>query len=461
LSGRHYDRHGSDLQHRSSGAELRILCLGASITFGVGSTTGNGYRKDLRDMLIAAGNKVTFVGTQSSGNMLNNANEGYPGMRIDQVMGFAWNSYAYFPNVVLVHLGTNDFVQHYDPQTSADRMGTLIDQIFSATPSTLVVISKLLPNNKTVIESGIQSFNSLLDGVVSGRTSKGKNVMLVDMHSSDFSIADLGPDGTHPTDAGYRKMAKAWFDTLDPAVKAGKVPAVDSRAIAFPPKNNNVCPVSLTGMGLPRVSQYGFGNKTATFKGVWKNAGTFLNHTVYKPRRWFWVDLTGSNGDDYVYVDDYDLDKDNTITAALNLGGEQFTSLLTFHNTPGCVYDNIEFADMDGDGIADFICKGDDRTLQVYRTLPGDGQPTWASPIQHRPDFGLDGSAIAIVDMNGDGLADVVSVTWAGRVSISYNLGNTWSNAHVIFQIPAFANTIHGDGPNFATIEFLDINGDG
>ena len=59
------------IEHRSGGTALRILCVGASITFGVGSTDGNGYRRDLRDLLEHAGSTVHYVGTQSSGNMKN------------------------------------------------------------------------------------------------------------------------------------------------------------------------------------------------------------------------------------------------------------------------------------------------------------------------------------------------------------------------------------------------------
>lgn len=47
----------------------RILPLGASITWGQGSTTGNGYRKVLADKIIAAGGKVNYVGSRQSGTM--------------------------------------------------------------------------------------------------------------------------------------------------------------------------------------------------------------------------------------------------------------------------------------------------------------------------------------------------------------------------------------------------------
>lgn len=40
---------------RADGSNLRILPVGDSITVGVGSSDGNGYRLDLRNMLISAG----------------------------------------------------------------------------------------------------------------------------------------------------------------------------------------------------------------------------------------------------------------------------------------------------------------------------------------------------------------------------------------------------------------------
>lgn len=51
---------------------LRILPLGASITWGTGSTTGNGYRKPLYDELKKNGFEVEMVGSKEHGNMKDN-----------------------------------------------------------------------------------------------------------------------------------------------------------------------------------------------------------------------------------------------------------------------------------------------------------------------------------------------------------------------------------------------------
>ena len=51
---------------------LRSLPLGASITWGQGSTDGNGYREDLRKLLVQRSTVVDMVGTVHSGKMSDN-----------------------------------------------------------------------------------------------------------------------------------------------------------------------------------------------------------------------------------------------------------------------------------------------------------------------------------------------------------------------------------------------------
>ena len=73
----------------STSVPFRIMSLGASVTFGVGSTTGDSYRKDLEDLLVANGNSVTYVGTKKNGNFTDNAVEAVPGFVISQIAALA------------------------------------------------------------------------------------------------------------------------------------------------------------------------------------------------------------------------------------------------------------------------------------------------------------------------------------------------------------------------------------
>jgi hypothetical protein len=63
--------------------------LGASITYGLKSSDGNGYRKALRDQIVAYGNDVNMVGSRRNGSMEDNDVEGWPGYVIDQVQAKA------------------------------------------------------------------------------------------------------------------------------------------------------------------------------------------------------------------------------------------------------------------------------------------------------------------------------------------------------------------------------------
>lgn len=85
---------------------LRILCLGASITYGYESTDGNGYRYGLRGALVSGGNKVNMIGSLTHGTMYNNEVEGWSGYRIAEVAEKAELSLPSLPNLVLIHVGS-------------------------------------------------------------------------------------------------------------------------------------------------------------------------------------------------------------------------------------------------------------------------------------------------------------------------------------------------------------------
>ncbi|RFU26953.1 hypothetical protein B7463_g9395, partial [Scytalidium lignicola] len=194
---------------------LRILALGASITYGTDSTDDNGYRNDLRELIVGAGGQVNYVGSKSHGNMTDNEVEATPGDRIDQIEAKARLSLQpYMPNLVIIHAGTNDCSQNFSTATAPDRLGDLIDEVLGTVPGTVVLASTLIPNNVPSTEACIEIFNSRLPAIVNARTSVGKLVYLVNMHNSSlFTVADLA-DTTHPTDEGYAKMANIWYSGL-------------------------------------------------------------------------------------------------------------------------------------------------------------------------------------------------------------------------------------------------------
>ena len=84
---------------------LRILSLGASITWGAGSTDGNGYRYGLRGALVKNGYTVNMIGSVNHGTMADNQVEGWPGAIISDVIQKVELSLPSRPNVVIIQVG--------------------------------------------------------------------------------------------------------------------------------------------------------------------------------------------------------------------------------------------------------------------------------------------------------------------------------------------------------------------
>ena len=116
----------------------------ASITNGVGSSHGNGYRDDLYGMLAADGNTVNMVGRQKTGDFTDPDNEGYPGATIDMVHDASHAAMEIErPNIVTVLVGTNDMALHIDVGNAVNRLRAMVQDILDAPPLTLVVVSSL------------------------------------------------------------------------------------------------------------------------------------------------------------------------------------------------------------------------------------------------------------------------------------------------------------------------------
>jgi len=195
------ERHGhedSPSVNRATfrGRNLRILPLGASITAGKDSSTGDGYRKDLQDRLERDGNNVTYVGTRFYGTMADNACEAYPGYTIERVDNATRQSGAllFLPNVVLINLGTNNcVVKNQDPEGAPARYKQLLDHIRDVVPSALVVVSSLVHNRDPTKDACIVKLNAGLERVANDARSFGQKVAFVDMYDA-VPVSDIGMD---------------------------------------------------------------------------------------------------------------------------------------------------------------------------------------------------------------------------------------------------------------------------
>ncbi|KAI1453697.1 carbohydrate esterase family 3 protein [Annulohypoxylon moriforme] len=223
------DTHHARAKGFGNGVPLRIMPLGASITYGYGSTDGNGYREDLRSQLEANGNKVNMVGDNPSGDMKDNDTEGWKGYRIDQVHAKADSTVPkYKPNLILINVGTNDAVQNKDIPNAGKRMTDLLNDLYKESPKATVILSTLLVNGNKAVQDRVKQINAQFKTVAAQFQASKHRIVLVDMQSdAGPKVSDLNKDGTHPTNAGYKKMANIWYAGIKEADQQHYLQAAD------------------------------------------------------------------------------------------------------------------------------------------------------------------------------------------------------------------------------------------
>lgn len=216
---------------------MNQLTCPSSITYGAGrpfcevnspSINCNGYRKPLYESLTELGNKIEFVGATSAGDFPQNSCEGHRGERIDEIQDHSLTGIYAAPNIVLLHIGTNDVKdQETDYANVEDQLEELISLIYEQSPGALVLLCTIIPadpQSYSGTAGRIPDFNDKVSRVYDHFKGNSKKIVLVDMNSK-LLLSDLS-DGLHPNSGGYDKMAAAFADEIkqseDKISEAGK-----------------------------------------------------------------------------------------------------------------------------------------------------------------------------------------------------------------------------------------------
>ncbi|WP_433218681.1 SGNH/GDSL hydrolase family protein [Dactylosporangium sp. CS-047395] len=189
-------------------AAYSIMPMGDSITLGLASTDGQGYRKFLDQLLT--GRPHTFVGTQGTAPMYH---EGHSGWTIDQLGAEARTWVALKrPNIILIHAGTNDDGLNHTSAQMLASMNHLLDEIHAASPTSYVIVAKipLTPFNNQWQQDQEVGYNAGLPTLAAARS----HVIVVDMVSTQISADSIGAERVHPNDNGYKYMAQVWYNAL-------------------------------------------------------------------------------------------------------------------------------------------------------------------------------------------------------------------------------------------------------
>ena len=217
----------------------KIMPLGDSITLGFnginypnGSIPG-GYRRQLGTRLASAGYTYDFVGrsTANAAAGTDPDHNGYGGIRTDQVLANLSTWLSANPDIVLMHLGTNDLIQHVQLATAVNNLNSLIQQITANAPNRKLFVATIIPiidtrDGYTAAQwvGVIASYNVQVRSLVQQYANQGRKVMLVEMNAN-LAYTASNPvnnffqvgDGTHPGQAGYNQMGDFWFNAIQSA----------------------------------------------------------------------------------------------------------------------------------------------------------------------------------------------------------------------------------------------------
>ena len=236
----------------SAAAPVRIMPLGDSITAGPGC-----WRPKLWQKLQTSGyTNIDFVGGVSDGGGCNPGyaydfdHEGHGGY---SATGIADNNLlppwlaAARPDVVLMHLGTNDMWGGYIPTaTKLTAFTKLVAQMRANNPAVKIVVAQIIPMSAgacATCPADVVAFNAALPSWAAGLTTAQSPIVVADLWTGFDALTDTG-DGVHPNDAGFTKMANAWFPVLT-RVLDGVVqpsPSVSTSRSVSPSPSRSVSP---------------------------------------------------------------------------------------------------------------------------------------------------------------------------------------------------------------------------
>lgn len=414
---RRLDGHGSDhvpvrLGELRAAAEplpledVRWAANGDSISYaeGFGSSNGSGYigyldaelaKATLGSLLGTIDSpliaKRAFVGSRRAGGF---ANEAWPGEEIAQIQRRSEPALSRLqPNVVGLLAGTNDMVHDTDVGQADDRLGAYLGRILSLLPGVTLLVATLPPSTDAGYQSRIDAYNDEVRRVVLARQSGGDHIVLVEL--TELTTADLS-DVVHPNDGGYAKIADAFYQGLLTAIVDGWI---------NPP-----------GTPLPEPSQ-------CNDRNGWQPLGTIaggvpLPAAADVPSRVRFADLDGDGRADYLVMGD-----GGSIVAYLNRGtdvpgggGWQYRG--EYASGAGVPADRVRLADINADGRADYLVVHDGGMVDAWVNQGGDSvdaqgvwRPTWqAWPQFARGGTGAKASQVQFADMDGDGKADYLVV---------------------------------------------------
>lgn len=202
-------------------APKKVMPLGDSITQGAAGHAS--YRCQLWRKMTARDNRADFVGTLSTGYLGANTcssvwfdsdHEGHWSWRTDQVLANISNwAASTHPDLVLIHLGTNDTYHNQTEDSTVLELEQIIDRLRVVNPRVKVFLAQVIPTAGAMLALKLQSLNQRMPLLAAAKSTEDSPVYVVDQWTG-FNPSTDTYDGVHPNLIGEEKMAERWYQAI-------------------------------------------------------------------------------------------------------------------------------------------------------------------------------------------------------------------------------------------------------
>jgi lysophospholipase L1-like esterase len=206
-------------QKAHAASVIKIMPLGDSITGSPGC-----WRAVLWNNLQNTGyTNINFVGTLNNstacGVSFDGDNEGHGGYLATNIANQnllpGWLSYDK-PDIVVMHLGTNDVWNNIATSTILAAYSTLVNQMRANNPRIRILVAQITPMNPSgcsACAQGVINLDAAIPGWASSKSTTQSPIVVVNQWAGYNDSTDT-IDGVHPNASGNNKIASKWYPAL-------------------------------------------------------------------------------------------------------------------------------------------------------------------------------------------------------------------------------------------------------
>lgn len=140
--------------------------------------------------------------------------------QLTPITGTPYINSSTYPSSILLDIGINNFIDNYGLSETENDMNGLLAAIFAADPTVHLYVANLIPCTATPpfgndVAGDVTQFNAFLPSLVATYAKQG-SITEVDLYdkfllpTGAVNTAYIGPDGIHPTAAGYTAIGDAF-----------------------------------------------------------------------------------------------------------------------------------------------------------------------------------------------------------------------------------------------------------